>query len=241
MKNIIITGTNEGIGLSLAQKIKDNYNILLIDNNKELLNNKDFSSLKNIEIKILDVKDRSKFELAINEFTSKFGELDLIVNNAGVMDLEILENQLEERIDNMLNTNLKGVINGTQLVINSMKKNKQGTIINVASTAGIYPYPEHAVYCGTKYGVRGFSQTMRKELASSNIRVITISPGAVKTNLLTNTTTNKQIIDQYLKWRDGNDAALVAEDVANAILFAYSQPQSVIIREIEMTSTNQVE
>lgn len=237
-KFAIVTGANGGIGTALVEKMHGEYNLLLIIENTDKIINKYKNDDSVMTIKA-DVSNKNEFADAINLGIKKFGEVDTIINNAGIMNLSQLDVQDDEKIERMANSNFKGVIYGTKLVIESMLKNKKGTILNVASTAGLYPYPEHAVYCGTKYGVRGFSQTMRIELASKNIRVMILSPGAVLTNLLQNGTTDKEIIKNYLEWRDSNNSALEAKDVANAIYFAITQPQSVNIREIEMTSINQ--
>ena len=122
-----------------------------------------------------------------------------------------------------------------------MKEHKtEGTIINISSIAGIKAFDNHSAYCGTKYAVRGYSETVRAEVASDNIRVGVISPGVVKTNLL-NSTTNSEIKKDYEDWRDDAKAFMVAEDIANAVAYMLEQPQGVDIREIVLAPTTQVE
>lgn len=119
------------------------------------------------------------------------------INNAGIMILKQVHLQLIEQIDKMIDINIKGVIYGTQIVLKSMKDNKtEGTIINISSIAGIKGFENHSAYCATKFAVRGYSETVRAEVVSDNIRVGVISPGVFKTNLLEGTT-NQEIKQGY--------------------------------------------
>ena len=139
----------------------------------------------------------------------------------------------------MVKVNIQGVMNGVHSVLSKMMDRKKGTIVNISSTAGIKAFPQHAAYCATKFAVRGLSESLREEVSSHNVRVMTISPGVVKTELLGHTTSD-QIIENYIDWtKDSKMEMMLPEDIANAILFAYKMPQRVCIREIVLAPTTQ--
>ena len=123
-------------------------------------------------------------------------------------------------------------------VLESMKKRRHGTVVNVSSIAGRKTFPNHAVYCGTKFAVHAISENIREEVAPFNVRFTTIAPGPVETELLGHTT-SKEIIDGYEDWKKSIGGALSPSDIANSINYAYSQPQNVCIREIVIGPTKQ--
>ncbi len=234
----VITGGNSGNGKAIALSLnKIGYPLLILD-----LDTKDIKKeiSKNVIFANVDVTDYSSFEKEIRKAEKKFGPVVNMINNAGVMILEKADLQPVEQMSNMIDINFKGVVYGTQIALKSMKKNKEGTIINVSSIAGIKGFDSHSVYCGTKFAVRGYSETVRAEVASENIRVTIISPGVVKTNLLEGTT-NKDIKKGYEEWRDEAKAFIHANDIANSISYVLEQPKSVTIREIVIGPTTQVE
>jgi NADP-dependent 3-hydroxy acid dehydrogenase YdfG len=164
---------------------------------------------------------------------------DLMINNAGVMLLGDIANQDAKEWKTMLDVNVMGVMNGMQIVINDMKERRSGTIINVSSIAGIQPFGNHAAYCASKFGVTGLTRATRGELSPFNVRVLSILPGAVKTELLDHTT-DQAIIDGYNEWKESVGAVnITAKDVAHTIKYAYELPQSVSLREIVITDTMQ--
>ena len=130
-------------------------------------------------------------------------------------------------------------MNGMAAVMQKMKARKSGTIINVSSMAGIQAFGNHAAYAASKYGVRGLTQTARLELSPYNVRVVSIEPGAVKTELLGHTT-DKTIIANYNEYNETLGAInITAADVANTIKFTYQLPQAVLLREIIISDTMQ--
>jgi len=140
--------------------------------------------------------------------------------------------------EQMVQVNIMGVLNGIHVVLAGMKERRSGTIVNVSSVAGRKTYPNHAVYCGTKFGVHAFTEQIREEASSYDVRFVTIAPGVVETELLSHTTSTK-IVDDYKNWKQGMGQPLQSEDVAQTILFAYQQPQRVCIREIVLCPTRQ--
>jgi NADP-dependent 3-hydroxy acid dehydrogenase YdfG len=195
--------------------------------------------LNNTLCRAVDVTDRAALEAALAEAEARFGPADAMINNAGVMLLGNIVEQDPREWQQMLDVNVKGLLNGVHAVVRSMIARKHGTIINISSIAGRKTFPNHAVYVGTKFAVHGLSENLREEVAPHNVRVITIAPGAVETELLSHTT-DTAIKAGYQAWKaDMGGEVLSAEQVAQAIRFAYEQPQQVCIREIVLAATRQ--
>ncbi|MGR7814551.1 SDR family oxidoreductase [Lacinutrix undariae] len=236
-KLIVITGASSGFGLEMAKAFsKDGYPLLLLARRVEKM---EALHLPNTLCRKLDVTNKENFEKVIAEAEAIYGETDLLVNNAGVMLLGDITTQDPAEWKKMLDVNILGVMNGMSAVIQKMKTRKSGTIINLSSMAGIQAFENHAAYAASKFGVRGLTQTARLELSPYNVRVISIEPGAVKTELLGHTT-DKSIIDDYNDWNQNLGAInITAADVANTIKFAYQLPQAVLLREIIISDTMQ--
>ncbi len=236
-KLVVITGASSGFGKALALEFnKAGYPLLLLARRIELLNE---LKLENTLCEAVDVTDRDAFEKAVRKAEAQFGKTDLMINNAGVMLLGDLATQDVKEWKNMLDVNLMGVMHGMQIVMEDMKQSQCGTIINLASIAGVKAFPNHGAYCATKYGVVGISEVARGELAPYNVRVMRICPGAVNTELLSHTT-SQAIKDGYGQWASSlGIGSITAEDVAKTIKFAYELPQGVNLREIQMADTKQ--
>ncbi len=236
-KLIVITGASSGFGMGMAKEFaEDGYPLLLLARRVEKM---EALNLPGTVCKEVDVTDRVAFESAVRAAEEKFGKADLIVNNAGMMLLGDLGSQDPMEWQKMMDVNLTGVMNGMQIVMNDMKERKSGTIINLSSIAGLKPFPNHAAYCATKYGVTGMTEVVRGELSAYNVRVLSICPGAVGTELLGHTT-DQSIIDGYNEWKEAVGAVnITAADVARTIKYAYEMPQSVSLREIIITDTMQ--
>ena len=159
--------------------------------------------------------------------------MDCLINNAGILYLGNVWDQDPEEWEHTIQTNIMGVLNGIHVVLKDMMSRETGTVINVSSLAGRQTFGLHAAYCGSKFAVHGISETIRGEVAHTNVRVITIAPGSTDTDVI-NLTTKKEFQE---KWRRGVDVKLTAEDVARSILFVYQQPQYVCIRELVITPT----
>merc|ERR1711916_277010 len=129
---------------------------------------------------------------------------------------------------------MNGVANTLQAVLPQMKQANKGTIITISSIAGRKAFPNHVLYCGTKFGVRGMTLALRSELAKTNLRVCCVCPGVVSTELLN--VNDKITIDNYKKW-SSNFKALTAEDIANSCKFVFDSPPHMEIREIALGPT----
>lgn len=234
---IVITGASSGFGMEMAKEFAAaGYPLLLLARRIEKM---EALNLPNSICRKVDVVNKEEFEKAVREAESKFGKTDLMINNAGVMLLGDLANQDANQWKTMLDVNVIGVMNGMQIVMNDMKERQHGTIINVSSIAGVQPFGNHAAYCASKFGVTGLTRVARGEMSAHNVRVLSILPGAVTTELLEHTT-DQSIIDSYNQWKDATGAVnITANDVAKAIKFAYELPQSVSLREIVITDTKQ--
>ena len=192
----VITGANSGNGRAMAHKLsKEGYKLLLLDLNTDTIE----AELTGDNVMFLkaDVTNYDQVQECVTQGEQKLGPVVNFINNAEIMILEKADLQPKEQIDKLIDINIKGVMYGTQIALKSMKANKtEGTIINISSIAGIKGFDNHSAYCGTKFAVRGYSETVRAEVAMDKIRVGVISPGVVKTNLLEGTT-NSEIKQGY--------------------------------------------
>ncbi|VVN45729.1 SDR family oxidoreductase [Pseudomonas fluorescens] len=234
---IIITGASSGIGEAAARMLSAaGHPLLLLARRIDRL---DALGLPNALCRGVDITDRGALLAAVSEAETQFGPADGLINNAGVMLLGEMSKQDPAQWEQMLDVNVKGLLNGIHAVVSGMIERKRGTIINVSSVAGRKTFPSHVAYVGTKFAVHGISENLREELSPHDVRVITIAPGAVETELLSHTT-DDAIKTGYQAWKqDMGGTVLSADDVASAIRYAYEQPQNVCIREIVLAATRQ--
>ncbi|MCJ1879499.1 SDR family oxidoreductase [Pseudomonas nitroreducens] len=234
---IIVTGASSGIGEATARLFsRQGHPLLLLARRIERL---EALKLPNALCRAVDVTDREALLAAVEEAEKRFGPADALVNNAGVMLLGNMVKQDPAEWERMLDVNVKGLLNGVHAVLKGMVERNQGSVINVSSVAGRKTFPNHVAYVGTKFAVHAISENLREEVAAHNVRVVTIAPGAVETELLSHTT-DEAIKSGYQDWkREMGGKVLSAEDVANAIGYAYNQPQGVCIREIVLAATRQ--
>lgn len=242
-KLVVITGASSGFGYEMAKIFSaKGYSLLLIARRLELLEQLQAElDNENIMLGVCDVREHAKMAEHIAKAEAKFGDVDLLINNAGVMLLGDVQNQDLSEWQRMLEINVLAVLNTSQIVLPKMRLKKQGTIINVSSLAGVKAFANHAAYCASKYGVHGLSETIRQESAQDNVRVMTISPGAAETQLLSHTT-REDIITGYNEWKQTmGGSSMDPKAVAQSVLFMYEMPQSVNIRELQIAPTMQVD
>lgn len=234
---IIITGASSGIGEASARLFSaQGHPLLLLARRVERLVQ---LGLPDTLCRDVDVTDREALRAAVQEAEAQYGPVDAIINNAGLMLLGNMSDQAPEEWDRMFDVNVKGLLNGIHVVLGGLIQRNHGTVINVGSVAGRKTFPNHVAYVGTKFAVHAISENLREEVAAHNVRVITIAPGAVETELLSHTT-DEAIKAGYQDWKAGmGGVVLSADDVANAIRYAYEQPQGVCIREIVIAATRQ--
>lgn len=235
-KLVVITGASSGIGEAIARRLSSSgHPLLLLARRVERIQ---ALNLPNTLCKQVDVTDKASFTAAIAKAEATYGAADCIVNNAGVMLLSELDIQNPEEWKTMFDVNVIGLMNGMQAVLAPMKARKTGTIINISSVAGRKTFPNHAAYCGSKFAVHAITENVREEVASSNVRVCTIAPGAVETELLSHTT-SKDIVNGYQAWKEEMGGVLMPDDIAQAVEYVYAQPQQVCIREVVLAPTMQ--
>ena len=233
---IVITGASSGIGAATAKLLSNQGHPLLLLARR--IDKLEALALPDTLCRQVDVCDANAMQSAIADAEALYGPVDGLVNNAGVMLLGQVHDQDPAEWQRMFDVNIMGLLNGVHSVLAGMRQRKQGSIINISSIAGRKTFPNHAVYCGTKFAVHAMSENMREEVAMDDVRVITIAPGAVETELLSHTSSD-EIKQGYDEWKTHMGGVLKAEDVANAILYAYQQPQNVCIREVVLAATRQ--
>ncbi|PSV45614.1 SDR family oxidoreductase [Photobacterium indicum] len=233
---IVITGASSGIGEATARKLSaEGHPLLLLARRVERL---EALNLPNAMCRKVDVTDAAAFSAAVKEAEAQFGPVDCLINNAGMMLLGLAHDQDPAEWKTMFDVNVMGLLNGIHVVLADMKARQHGTVINISSVAGRKTFPSHAAYCGTKFAVHAITENIREEVADDNVRFITIAPGAVETELLSHTTSN-DIKDGYEEWKEGMGGVIAPSDIANAISYAYQQPQNLCIREIVLAATRQ--
>ncbi len=235
-KLIAITGASSGIGAATAKAFSEaGYPLLLMARRIELMES---MNLPNAICKEVDVLDLEGMKAAISEAQDSYGEVDCMINNAGVMINGKPQAQDPEDWQKMLDVNIRGVLNGIHLVLKDMVARQSGTIINMGSIAGIKTFPDHTVYCGTKFAVHAITENIREEVSGSNVRLITIAPGMVYTELLDHGC-EEEARKGWMDYAEQIGGALKPESIAESVLFSYQMPQEVCVREIVICPTGQ--
>lgn len=233
---VVITGASSGIGAAIAKRFSEaGHSLLLIGRRVEKMEE---LNLPNTMIRKVDVTDIVALNNAIKEAEIEYGQVDCLINNAGMMLLGEIDTQDPVEWKKMYDVNVLALLNGMQAVLGSMKSRKTGTIINISSIAGKKSFPNHAAYVGTKFAVSSISENVREEVADDNVRIMSICPGAVDTELLSHTTSD-QIKSDYESWKESMGGVLVADDIARTAVFMYEQPQSINIRDVTIAATRQ--
>ncbi|MGF1556346.1 SDR family oxidoreductase [Paucihalobacter sp.] len=240
-KVVMITGASSGIGKATAMKLaKEGASVVLCARSEDELNTLKDKIVKNggkaIVVKT-DVTKSADLKEAVSQTIKEYGSVDVLVNNAGLMPLSLIEKLKTDEWEKMVDVNIKGVLNGVAAVLPTMKKNKSGHIINMSSSAAHNYFPGGAVYCATKVAVKMFSEGLRKELAPQyGINITSIEPGAVDTSLF-ETITDADIKEKLKDMKEMTK--LEAEDIANAIFYALNQPTRVNINDVYIMPTEQ--
>ena len=221
----LITGSSKGIGKTLAQLLaKNGYDLCLIARS-ELLLNELSKEIDNNKTKVIwfagDVANESFVNQVVNETITQFGQIDFLINNAGLGQFGQLNSYSSESWDLMFDTNVKGTFLFTQQVVPHMKKRRKGHIINIASDVAKRTFDGGAVYCATKYAQHAFSEAIRKELRKDGIKVSVVYSGLVDTMFHA----EPQGDASHTEW-------LTGEDMATSIHFIMNQPPHVVIDEL---------
>ncbi len=234
---IVITGASSGIGKALAIHFSHaGYPLLLIARRGSLMEE---LKLPNALCMEADVTDLVSFSRAIEQGEKKFGQVECLINNAGILFAGPTHLQDPSDWEKMLQVNILGVMNGIHLVLDKMIERQRGTIINISSVAGRKTFPRLGVYCATKHAAHALTESIREEIADHNIRLINIAPGNVKTAIWDHAVPDEEK-ENYPAFNRKEYENLSADDIAKVTLFAYEQPQNVCIREIIIAPTRQI-
>lgn len=237
-KVILITGASSGIGQETAKVlVKNGAKVALSARREERLAElANQLGSENVVYLKSDVTDLNSLQQLVKLAKDKFGKVDAVFANAGIMPAGNMSQMKINDWMSMVDVNVKGVLNSIAAVLPEFLAQEKGQIIVTSSSAGLYPVPGNAVYSGTKYFVRGLMDSFRSEAATeqNHIRSTTIYPGAIQTELL-NTVAPSQTKDQVAEFYKNVGIKPIA--IANAVLYAVSQPENVDVSELAVRPT----
>ena len=252
-KVVLITGATSGIGLACAKKFAANGDrLILTGRNEHRLNEirkaltegaygniNEETDAKHTEVLTLafDVRDREKAAKYIQELPAEWQQIDVLVNNAGLaLGLEPEYEGNPDDWETMIDTNIKGLLTMTRLVVPGMVARNSGHIINIGSVAGDAAYAGGNVYCATKAAVKALSDGLRIDVANTAVRVTNLKPGLVETNF------------SNIRFHGDSDRAanvykgikpLTGDDIADVAVYAANAPEHVQIAEVLILATHQ--
>ncbi|OUL20857.1 NAD(P)-dependent oxidoreductase [Nostoc sp. RF31YmG] len=239
---VLITGASSGIGTACARVLAGaGAKLILAARRLERLQqladalNKDFNT--EIYLLQLDVRDRAAVESAISSLPSSWSEIDILINNAGLSrGLDKLHEGHFEDWEEMIDTNIKGLLYLTRYVVPGMVKRDRGHVVNIGSIAGHQTYPNGNVYCGTKAAVKAISEGLKQDLLGTSIRVSSVDPGMVETEF------------SEVRFHGDHERAkkvyqgvtpLTPDDVADVIFFCVTRSPHVNINEVVLMPVDQ--
>jgi len=241
-KTILITGATAGIGKATAELYaKNGWNLILTGRREERLAQmkKDLSDQFSVDIVVLqfDVRDKEAVTAAISSLEGNWRNIDVLLNNAGLAKgfSDIQEGKVEDW-ENMIDTNIKGLLYVSKAIMPLMIERKSGHIVNIGSIAGKEVYAKGNVYCSTKHAVEGITKALRLDLLPHKIKVSAVCPGAVDTEFSTvRFDGDKKKADEVYKGYQ----PLLPQDIAEAIYFVTSRPFHVNINDLLIMPTAQ--
>jgi NADP-dependent 3-hydroxy acid dehydrogenase YdfG len=239
-KVVVITGASSGLGEATARLLaRQGATVVLgarrAERIKTLASELTADGHKALAV-ATDVRDLGQVKHLVDSAVESFGRIDVMLNNAGIMPLAPLELLKTDEWNQMIDVNIKGVLNGIAAALPHMKEQKGGHFINVSSVYGHKLGPDATVYCATKFAVRALSEGLRQEVKPYNIRTTVISPGAVATELLEHIS-EKTIQAETRAFVD--KIAVPAETFARMVAFAINEPANVDVNEILFRPTAQ--
>ncbi len=240
-KIVLITGATSGIGLACAKKFAENGDKLILTGRNEQRLKEICQELtgKGSEVLTLvfDVRDREKVKQCLDALPAEWQDIDILVNNAGLaLGLEPEYEGSFDDWDTMIDTNIKGLLTLTRLIVPKMVQRNSGHVINIGSVAGDAAYAGGNVYCATKAAVKALSDGLRIDVAPTAVRITNLKPGLVETNF-SNT-----------RFHGDNDRAanvykgikpLTGDDIADVAVYAANAPVHVQIAEVLILATHQ--
>ena len=224
-KNIVITGGSDGLGKTLTEFLSKDNNVIILATNEEKL--RKVANHNRCSYKVCDVSNYDLVRKCVDEIINDYNKIDVLINDAGLWIQDELDYNDSDRIKKVIDVNLLGMINCSKAVLNNMKANKDGLIININSQAGINHKAERVVYNASKWGVTGFTKSLQDEVAKYGIRVTDVMPGMMKTDMFNKMNINKNM-----------DNGLDTKEVARLIQFIIDTPKDVIIPEVGIKNIN---
>ncbi len=241
-KVVFITGATSGIGKACAESFaSEGAKLILTARRENLLNDikNELTTKYNTDVLslALDVRNRNEVQKVVASLPDQWKNIDILINNAGLA--KGMNKIYEDDIDNwedMIDTNIKGLLYVTRAIVPGMVERESGHIINIGSTAGHEAYPKGHVYCATKHAVNAITKGLRMDVVDKNIRVSTVDPGAVETNFsIVRFSGDKEKAKNVYKGL----TPLTGADVADAVLFCATRPPHANIAEIILMPTQQ--
>lgn len=233
-KVALVTGSSRGIGAScIIEFAKKGYDVVINYNKSKEEALKLQDEIKKYKVNSLvikcDIQSEEEIIKMVEEVINKFGQIDVLVNNAGITRDMLLIRMKEEDFDKVIEINLKGTFITTKAVVPYMMKKHNGRIINISSVVGVAGNAGQCNYSASKAGIIGFTKSVAKELASRNIRANAVAPGFIKTDMtdVLNDEQKNQINSQIPMKRMGTP-----EDIANAVYFLGSEESSYITGQV---------
>ncbi|EQA64012.1 SDR family oxidoreductase [Leptospira alexanderi] len=224
-KTVLMTGTSSGIGKATAIYFQNKgWNVIATMRNPE--NARDLKNLPNLLCTKLDVTKPNTIEKAIEEGIKTFGEIDVLVNNAGYGLIGPFEGAAKEQIQRQFDTNLFGAMDVIQKILPHFRKKRKGLIINVASMGGRITIPLYSLYHSTKWALEGFTESLQYELHPLGIRVKLIEPGAIATDFISRSSesTSEKAPEEYKKFSE-----TVFKNMENAMMASRSETVAKVI------------
>ncbi len=232
-----ITGATSGFGRAIAERLaRDGARVVITGRRKERLEELKRTIGERAHAVVLDVRDRASIEAAVAGLPAAFAEVDLLVNNAGLaLGLEPAQRASLDEWDTMIDTNCRGLVTCTRVLLPGMVARGRGHVVNIGSVAASYPYPGGNVYGATKAFVHQFSQNLKADLLGTGLRVTVLEPGMADTEF------------SLVRLKDEGKAKsvyhgmqpLTAEDVADTVAWCVTRPRHFNVNVIEMMPTEQ--
>ena len=235
-KVILVTGASSGIGEACARLLAEKGAHLLLGARRSERLEKLVGEIReaggNAEFRRLDVTSREEMQAFVDFAVARFGRVDVLINNAGVMPLSPLDALKVGEWDRMIDVNIRGVLHGIAATLPLMQAQRSGQFVNVASIGAYSVVPTGAVYCATKYAVRAISDGLRQEVGG-DIRVTLVSPGVVEPELA------ESISDAQSRemMREFRKISITPDAIARAVAYAVEQPADVDVSELIVRPT----
>ncbi|MDH6421021.1 3-oxoacyl-[acyl-carrier protein] reductase [Polynucleobacter sphagniphilus] len=224
-KVAIVTGSAKGIGFATAQRFaQEGAKVIIADVNPVAVENA-AAQIPGSEGYVVNVTERASIQAAVDQIMQRYGRIDILINNAGITQDARLVKMTEAQFDAVIDVNLKGVFNCTQLIVPHMLEAGQGAIVNASSVVGIYGNFGQTNYSATKFGVIGFTKTWARELGPKGIRVNAVCPGFISTEMVKAMPEN---ILKDIEKRSWLGRLGTPEEMANVYLFLASDEASYV-------------